>query len=154
MIKFISSDLLLTDADIIAHQVNSFGVMGAGVALQIKNKYPEAFLEYKQLCSNYHNKFTDLQGTVQIIDVNGKLIANLFSQNGISRTYRTTSYESLYTCLIKLKRYALLNHKSIAIPYKIGCGLAGGDWSNCVYKLIERVYKDSDVTLYIHKKEV
>jgi O-acetyl-ADP-ribose deacetylase (regulator of RNase III) len=37
-ISIIEGDLLDQKADVITHQVNCLGVMGAGVALQIKNK--------------------------------------------------------------------------------------------------------------------
>ena len=36
---------------------------------------------------------------------------------------------------------------SVAIPYGIGCGIANGDW-NIVYKIIEKVFQECDVTLY------
>lgn len=39
------------------------------------------------------------------------------------------------------------NNLSIAIPYGIGCSIANGDW-NKVYKIIEKVFEDYDVTLY------
>ncbi|WP_411668007.1 hypothetical protein [Bacillus subtilis] len=39
MIKIIQGDLLEAKENIIAHQVNCKGVMGSGIALQIKKKY-------------------------------------------------------------------------------------------------------------------
>ena len=41
-------DLLTTDADIIVHGCNCQGVMGSGVAKQIKEKFPNAYTIYKQ----------------------------------------------------------------------------------------------------------
>ena len=38
MIKFFNGDLLKSGCDIICHQVNEYGVMGAGIAKQIKEK--------------------------------------------------------------------------------------------------------------------
>jgi len=39
------------------------------------------------------------------------------------------------------------NNLSIAIPYGIGCGLAGGKW-DIVYDIIEEVFNDYDVVIY------
>ncbi len=48
MIKHVDEDLLQVQADVIAHQVNCQGVMGAGIAKQIRNRLlsREQFLEY------------------------------------------------------------------------------------------------------------
>ncbi|MEW6977553.1 MULTISPECIES: hypothetical protein [Bacillus] len=42
------------------------------------------------------------------------------------------------------------NRTSIAIPYGIGCGLAGGDWT-IVEDMIEEVLGDCEVTVYRFK---
>ena len=50
MIKVIDGDLFTTDARIIAHSVNCRGVMGSGVALQVHQKFPHVFFQYKRFC--------------------------------------------------------------------------------------------------------
>lgn len=50
-------------------------------------------------------------------------------------------------CLRYIKIWAENNSLSIAIPYGIGCGIANGDW-NEVYKIIEKIFEDYNVTLY------
>ncbi|WP_223260709.1 hypothetical protein [Bacillus sp. LNXM65] len=40
MIKTVDGNILEASEDIICHQVNCKGVMGAGLAKQIKSKYP------------------------------------------------------------------------------------------------------------------
>jgi hypothetical protein len=47
--------------------------------------------------------------------------------------------------LVKRKKW--IDNDSIALPYNLGCGLASGDW-NIVYKIIEEVFNDYDVTIY------
>ena len=44
-------NLLDAQTDVIAHQVNCQGVMGSGVAKQIKEKWPDVFKQY-----DYHVK--------------------------------------------------------------------------------------------------
>ena len=46
-----------------------------------------------------------------------------------------------------VKKKVIDEKLSVAIPYGIGCGIANGDW-NKVYKIIEEVFSDYDVTLY------
>lgn len=50
-------------------------------------------------------------------------------------------------CLQYVKFFASNKNLKIAIPYGIGCGIANGDW-NIVYKIIEEVFDDYEVTLY------
>lgn len=45
-----NSNLLDVKSGILCHQVNCVGVMGAGIALQIKGKWPEVFKQYKDKC--------------------------------------------------------------------------------------------------------
>ena len=44
--------LLEADADIICHQVNCQGAMGAGVAKQIADKWPNVKKEYVKFCNS------------------------------------------------------------------------------------------------------
>lgn len=40
----------------------------------------------------------------------------------------------------------------VGIPYKLGCGLAGGDWDRVVYPMLQEFFaNDSTITLYIYK---
>lgn len=52
MIKERKGDLLQADTPMIAHQVNCQGVMGAGIARQIRKDFLTAgqYREYQQLC--------------------------------------------------------------------------------------------------------
>lgn len=42
------SGIIEQDVDIIGYQVNRLGIMGGGIALQIKKKYPYVYKEYKK----------------------------------------------------------------------------------------------------------
>jgi len=131
------------DVVAIAHQVNCKGVMGAGLAKQIKNSYPEVFAQYKMA----HDKVDDLLGKIQVIETeNDKAVVNMFSQYGYGRDKRYTDYQALQICLIKLRDSF---EGAVAIPKFIGCGLAGGDW-NKVKNIIKHVYSESDKQLYIY----
>ena len=145
IIKIVDGDILQASENILAHQVNCMGVMGGGIAKQIKDKYPSVFDQYSKFFIN--NKFTAL-GKCQIVKAeDDKYIANLFGQYKFGRDKQYTDYKALEEALFSLKVSAKDHNKSIAIPYNVGCGLAGGSW-DIVYKIIEDVFSDYDVTLY------
>ncbi len=50
MIRYAQGDIFETPADIRVNTVNCVGVMGAGVALAFKNRYPEMFKKYAKAC--------------------------------------------------------------------------------------------------------
>ena len=43
MIKYVIGDLLSAEAQALVNTVNTVGVMGKGIALQFKEKYPSNF---------------------------------------------------------------------------------------------------------------
>ena len=49
-ITFITGDLFDTKANVILHQVNCQGVMGSGIAAEVKRRFPKAYNSYKELC--------------------------------------------------------------------------------------------------------
>jgi hypothetical protein len=52
MLKFVSGDFFDYEADIRVNTVNCVGVMGAGVALLFKTKYPDMYKQYVKDCKN------------------------------------------------------------------------------------------------------
>jgi len=152
-------DLLESDVNIIVHQANCMGVMGAGIALSIKSKYPQVFAKYKRVTGSYKDR-NQLLGRCLLISEDGrivkandkkensdtKIIANLFGQYGYGRGLQT-DYEALEKALIELKYFAQNNNLSVGLPYNIGCGNAGGDWS-IVEEIIEKIFVDYPVEVY------
>lgn len=147
MIYNIVGDLLKQDkVDIICHQTNCKGVMGAGIALQIKKTYPEVFKRYREFCKEYGSV---LLGRTLFVNCNdGKIVANLFGQDGFGKGFCQTDYTALEEAVSSLERVATKYKKSVGFPYKIGCDLAGGDWE-IVSKIIEKYFLDSEVDCYI-----
>ena len=50
MIIRAQGDLLAADVDALVNTVNCVGVMGKGIALQFKRRYPDVFKEYERAC--------------------------------------------------------------------------------------------------------
>lgn len=159
MINIIEGNILEAKENIICHQVNCQGVMGAGLAKQIRNKYPEVYESYKQFYEMFKGKKKQLLGNAQVVNCNdGKIIANIFGQFGYGKNGIQTDYDALrsgfndiFSAVTNISKY---KDKTIAIPYGIGCGLDGGDW-NIVYKMIEDIseYYNYDCTIYKLIKE-
>ena len=53
MISYYHEDIFTADETFICHQVNCKGVMGAGLAKQIADKYPLVKERYLEMCKNY-----------------------------------------------------------------------------------------------------
>ena len=159
MAVIVNGDLLKAQEKLICHQVNCQSVMGSGVALQIKRKYPHIFdkyVEYIKACKEQNQSplGTVLYAPIDISDGwDGQIICNMFAQDRYGNDgKRHTSYEALKSCLDGISKMAYgIEQESgtcdIALPFMVGCGLGGGDW-NVVYKLIDQMLKGFDVTLY------
>ena len=147
--KIIQADILEIKEGIVAHQVNQLDIMGGGLALQIRKKYKNLFDSYNEVCRNLGSQ---LYGSVQPYFVNSNLtICNLFCQRGMSRYNTTTDYELMYLALTGMvKMYGI--EKDYYLPYKIGCGMANGDWKE-VSRIIETVEKELNMEFYICKRE-
>lgn len=149
-------NLLDAQTDVIAHQVNCQGVMGSGVAKQIKEKWPRVFEEYRKFYQNLIKKgrSDELLGCCQTVNINDNLtIANLFGQQyyGRSKGTRYTNYEALYSSLETLWVYMIDNClESVAFPYKMSSDRGGADW-DVVLAMIKSVFKDTDITIEIWK---
>ena len=143
MIKNKVGNILDASEDIIVHQVNCQGVMGGGLAKQIAIKYPNTEKKYKKICENAKYNYEILKGFTYLTTEEKHSICNMFSQ----KTNFDTDYETLEKGLTNIKEHCKQTKRTIAIPYKIGCGIANGDW-NIVYKIIEEVFNDYEVTLY------
>ncbi|NEN82630.1 macro domain-containing protein [Paenibacillus elgii] len=145
-VTIIAGDLLEAKEDIVGHQVNCQAVMGSGVAKLLKTKYPNLYTSYLDYCKDKTPE--ELLGTLQLVDVQGKLVANIFGQLTYGRSKKVyTDYAALKEALLSLKNYAKEHALTVALPYGIGCGLANGSWE-IVGKILEETFDDYEVTLY------
>jgi O-acetyl-ADP-ribose deacetylase (regulator of RNase III) len=149
MIKVIKGDLLDSSEYIIGHQVNCMGVMGAGIAKQIKDRYSDVFNEYQKLCSQ--KSPADLLGDIQKISTfdlklqRPRIVINIFGQKEYGRSKVHTDYAALFEAMLKVKE--VCKDKTIGLPYYMGCGLGGGRW-DIVMEILEAVFPDDSLSLY------
>jgi O-acetyl-ADP-ribose deacetylase (regulator of RNase III) len=150
VLHIVKGDLLKSDCDVIAHQANCQSIMGAGIAKQIRKLYPNAYLADK-----YDTRHPiDKLGSCSYTKVNGKFIFNLYGQLQPGRGLQT-DYESLKNSIIEMMQVLIqfnghVYDLKIGFPYKIGCGLAGGDW-RVVSKLLEQLSSNYLYDFYLYK---
>ncbi len=162
MLTYRTGNLLDSGADYICHQVNARGVMGSGIAKQIKERWPIVYGKYVTKVQETKNalkgvlgdQYSDygaedsLMGWVQTVKLpDHGYVVNMFAQHDYGKDgQRYTSYDAFYSCLERMAR-VLPKNATIAFPYKIGCGLGGADWE-IISKMIERVLGDFNVVIY------
>lgn len=142
--------------DVIGHQVNCFGIMGGGLALQIAKEWPKVESDYRKYVErisrdvlvNEGELRRNLLGVCQIVATDKCSIANLFGQYDVGLG-RRTDYDALFKSLKALKKQMIdCGKRKLALPVNLGCGLAGGDWS-IVQEIIEKIFKDIQIELLL-----
>ena len=163
MIEIYDCSVFNVFSNVIAHQVNCQGVMGSGVAKQIRDRYPEVYTQYKAVCEATTDK-SKLLGKALIVEVpvnqmKTVRIANLFAQFDYNRSYRQntdvfTSVPDFRLSVINLKDYAnkwmlenWCHNFYIAMPYNIGCGRGGANWLEIEEILIDEFARSDRITL-------
>ena len=105
----------------------------------------------REVSNDLRKLWKEFLGKILLVECkDGKVVANFFSQDFYGRGKNHTDYIALESCFVSIYHIAKNANKSIAIPFKIGCGLAGGDWSK-VYSLIEKYFKNTEVLCKIYK---
>ena len=140
MIKYVKGDAVkaLKNGEInyLIHCCNAQGVMGSGIAKQIKEEIPQAFDVYKNYCNRFSNT-EDLMGAVPF----GGGVFNLIGQEYYGTTKKryvnygavakgfSQIFEDVEFILGKLIQSRLYDGNVVlGLPYKFGCDRAGGDW--------------------------
>ena len=153
MIHYVNGDLVENKNEpevygVFCHQVNCQKTMGAGIAKQIRNKYPEVYKAYEE------RKYPYLGAVDWVITHDGRVCVNMYAQSDYGRNARYTNYIAFAQCLTELAEYLIPVSKDtiVAFPYGIGCGLGGGDW-RVISALIEDFEKTINQDVYIVRKD-
>lgn len=135
---------------IIAHICNDIGGWGRGFVLSLGKRWPKAEHDYRQWYQDDKNLPFRL-GNISLVQVdNNVYVANMIAQRGIMAKdgIQPIRYDALKRCLIELRVQTdiFADHASIHMP-RIGCGLAGGEWSK-IEPIILECLNDLDVYVY------
>jgi O-acetyl-ADP-ribose deacetylase (regulator of RNase III) len=146
-IKLTTGDLLEQRVDAIVNTVNTVGVMGRGIALQFKRKWPANAKAYEAACKR--NEV--VPGKMFVFDNGGlvepKFIINFPTKRHWRQPSRMGDIDAGLVDLIALVKR--LGIRSIAIP-PLGCGNGGLNW-NEVRPKIEAAFNglpEVDVRLF------
>lgn len=142
MITYMKGNILESSAQVVTNPVNCVGVMGKGLALQFKNKYPIMFKDYVKQCAAGNIKpgkpYLWEDDFVQILNFPTKrhwrdnsLLIDI--EDGLK--YLASNYDNM-------------GIDSLAIP-PLGCGLGGLDWVDVKY-LMEKYLSGIDLEVYIY----
>src|SRR3712207_6404888 len=136
MIEPGAGSLLDADAEALVNTVNCVGIMGKGVALLVKQAYPENFARYQEACAAGEVK----PGRMLVVST-GRLDNPCYIINfPTKRHWKAKSRleyirEGLPALIAEVER---LGVRSIAVP-ALGCGNGGLNWDD-VRPLIEAAF--------------
>jgi O-acetyl-ADP-ribose deacetylase (regulator of RNase III) len=149
VIRETTGDILEADVEALVNPVNTVGVMGAGLALRFKHKYPEMYQEYRVACRQ------------KALDVGYIKVHQLKRLPGVTQPRMVISFptkrhwqkpsrlEWVDQGLVRLRgTVEALQIRSIAIP-PLGCGLGGLNWAD-VRGLIGERLGDLDVDMVLY----
>ncbi len=142
MITYVKGDIFNSPAKIIVNTVNTVGIMGKGIALEFKNRYPDMFRRYQELCESNQ------------LDV-GRLFLWRKSEKWVllfptKKHWRNPSkLEYIESGLLKfVENWDKLGAEAVAFP-RLGCGNGGLDWAE-VKPIMEKYLKPLPIQIYVY----
>jgi O-acetyl-ADP-ribose deacetylase (regulator of RNase III) len=170
MITTINKDILTVNKGVIVHSVNCIGVVG-GLAGAIGRKWPVNAGEYRSHVRSQKSPIMLLGSVFEVNVAHNVIVANLFGQYNIGTSKQQTEYSALISGFKHIANTFFAGDEKetlhfgpfgledvpvtltdIYIPYKIGCGLGGADWS-IVQEIIHKTFEKSENDVYICKHE-
>jgi len=125
MIEYKQGDLLAESAEALVNTVNCVGVMGRGVALQFKRRFPDNYAFYEAAC----RRNEVIPGKMLVYETNGfvspRYIINFPTKRHWRGASRMEDIDAGLADLIDVVQSRGI--VSIAVP-PLGCGLGGLDW--------------------------
>jgi O-acetyl-ADP-ribose deacetylase (regulator of RNase III) len=143
--EYVKGNLLDADTEALVNTVNTVGVMGKGVALQFKEKYPLNFKYYADACKKKEVTIGKMLVTRDSTLEGEKVIINFPTK---MEFYRKSQYrfieEGLQDLVKVIDQYRL---ESVALP-PLGCGYGGLKWEK-VKSLIELYLGNSPARIVV-----
>ena len=138
--------LLDADTEAIVNTVNCVGVMGKGIALQIRQAYPEVYEEYVRAC-----RAGLVKPGKMLITPTGKLVGPRFIIHFPTKRHwkgrsKIGDIEAGLQALVR--DIAERGIKSVAVP-PLGCGSGGLEWRQ-VRPLIEAAFADATARVVLY----
>lgn len=133
VITYGTGDLLQADAEALVNTVNCVGVMGKGIALQFKRRYPDMFTAYEKACRRHEvtigNMFVVETGQLQ----GPRYIINFPTKKHWRPPSSLAYVDAGLVDLVDVLRKCDI--KSVAIP-PLGVGNGGLDWADVEPRIV------------------
>ena len=147
MIHFIQGDLFASGCEALVNPVNCVGVMGKGLALQFKRRFPANFVAYREACARRSVR----PGRCFVFDAGAgrpRFVVNFPTKRHWREPSRLEDIAAgLDDLAAVLRRHAI---GSVAIP-PLGCGLGGLPWPRVRSLLLDRLARSERVSVVIHE---
>lgn len=142
MVKYVHGNIFNSTAQTIVNPVNCVGAMGAGLARQFRDRYPDMYIKYREHCLSGLLK----PGKLMLYKAEDHWILNFPTKNDW-RDDSVIKYieDGLQKFVDTYKQKGIT---SIAFP-KIGCGLGGLDWS-LMKLVVEKYLNDLPIEVFVY----
>ncbi len=148
-VEYVPGDILEATTEAVLNPVNCIGLMGAGLAKQFRNKYPNMFKHYSDAC----RRGVLAPGRLLIYDRETFdppfYIINFPTKNDWRQPSKLEYIESGLIALVRILKPMGVN--SISVP-KLGCGLGELDWED-VNSLIKKYLSDVDCQVMVYAED-
>lgn len=146
MLTYVRTSLFDSPAQTLVNTVNLVGVMGKGVALEFKNRYPEMFREYRRLCDRHELEI----GKLHLWRAPDHWVLNFPTKT----TWRKPSELEYVAAGLETFRstYRDMGVSSISFP-PLGCGNGNLAWHD-VRPIMEQYLSDLEIPVYVHDRQV
>jgi O-acetyl-ADP-ribose deacetylase (regulator of RNase III) len=149
MIEYVRGNLLDADVQALVNAVNTVGVMGKGIALQFKERFPHNFMHYADACKKGAMRPGKMLVTWDSGVDGEKIVVNFPTKTHFRRK---SEYDYIEEGLKDLVRVIhAWGIQSIALP-ALGCGNGGLQWEK-VRPMIEQYLGDSAVRVEVYAPE-
>ncbi len=149
MILEVDGDILLTNAQVIAHGIAPHDHFNSGLALSLRMLWPELYQDFRHFC---HVKNPRPGGAWEWTSFDGVCIINLFTQEPPVDRHANPGKASLKHVNHALRELRHLIEKervkSVALP-RLATGVGGLDWDQ-VFPLIQRHLGDLDIPVIVY----
>lgn len=139
-----SGNIFDSEAEALVNPVNCVGVMGKGLALQFKQRFPSNYEAYKYECSQNNLKI----GLLFCYEENSKLIINFPTKTHWKQKSELQYIDKGLIALQDLLTKIPIN--SIAIP-PLGCGLGGLNWTEVKPLIFKHMVPLTGISVHIYQ---
>jgi len=149
MIHELSGDILLSGAKVLAQGVAPNDDFHHGLALQLRERMPALYKDFRHYCQTNHPKSG---GLWTWMSADGHFIVNLFTQEAAyahGSKPGHASFSHVNHALHALRAFVQKEQVgSLALP-RLACGVGGLNWDD-VKSLIEKQLGDIDIPVYVY----